>query len=65
MNSRHRKVASVALVAVALVGVRAASAAGADLGGRQVLVGDQVAQACGASAVRVDYDVVYVPELGG
>ncbi|MCU1431800.1 MAG: hypothetical protein JWP95_905 [Actinotalea sp.] len=65
MNSRHRKAASVALVAVALVGVRTASAAGADLGGQQILVGDQGSQACGGSAVRVDYDVAYVAELGG
>lgn len=65
MGSRHRKAASVALVAVALVGVRVASAAGVDLGGQQILVGDQGAQACGASAVQVDYDVIYVAELGG
>ena len=65
MNSKHRKAASVALIAVALVGVRTASAAGADLGGQQILVGDEAAVACGGSQVQVDYDVAYVAELGG
>jgi hypothetical protein len=65
MNSTHRKAASVALVAVALVGVRTASAAGADLGGQQILVGNAGAEQCSSSRVDIAYDVDYVAALGG
>ena len=66
MNSqRNRKAAAVALVAVALVGVRAASAAGADLGGQQIMIGSSSAEQCSSSQVQVDYDVAYDASLRG
>ena len=67
MNSTTRKAASVALAAVALVGLRTASAAGEELGlgGPEILVGDSRAEQCSSSAVQVDYDVAYVTELQG
>ena len=65
MNSRHRKAASVALVALALVGVRTASAAGADLGGQQILIGVDELQGCSSSQMVVDYDVAYDAALQG
>ena len=65
ISSKNRKAASVALVALALVGLRTASAAGEELGlgGPEILVGDSRAEQCSESAVRVDYDVTYVTEL--
>lgn len=65
MNSRARKAASVALVAAALVGVRTASAAGVDLGGQQILVGQDETQGCDSSEVGVEYDVAYDAALQG
>ncbi|HEY3437758.1 MAG TPA: hypothetical protein VGK35_08735 [Actinotalea sp.] len=66
MNSRkQRKAAAVALVALALVGVRAASAAGADLSGQQILIGDTGAEQCSSSQVHIDYDVAYDASLQG
>ncbi|NCT92529.1 hypothetical protein GXB85_16455 [Cellulomonas sp. APG4] len=66
LSSRHRKAASIALVAVALIGVRAASAAGVDLAGDQILVGeDAAAAACSSAQVQIDYDVAYVAALQG
>lgn len=65
MSSRTRKAASVALVAVALVGVRTAAAAGFDLGGDQILIGEGVLQGCSSSSVEIDYDVAYDAALQG
>ena len=65
LSSKNRKAASVALVAVAMIGVRAASAAGADLGGDQILIGSDSAAACSSSQVQIDYDVTYVAALQG
>lgn len=66
MNSRkNRKAASVALVALALLGVRAASAAGIEVGGRDVLVGGDTAEQCSSAQVQVDYDVEYDATLQG
>ena len=66
MNSRkNRKAASVALVAVALLGVRAASAAGIELGGQSILVGSDTAEQCSSAQVQVDYDVEYDATLRG
>ena len=65
MNSKNRKAASVALVALALVGLRTASAAGAELGGAEVLIGDAQAEQCSSSAVEVSYDVAYVAAVQG
>lgn len=63
-RSKHRKAASVALVAVALVGIRSASAAGADLS-ETLLVGSSTAEQCSSSQVQVDYDVAYDAALQG
>ena len=66
MNShKNRKAASVALVAVALLGVRAASAAGADLDGQQILIGSSTNAECSTSQVQIDYDVAYDATLQG
>ncbi|WP_182113070.1 MULTISPECIES: hypothetical protein [unclassified Actinotalea] len=65
MDRRTRKAASVALVALALVGVRTASAAGVDLGGQQVLVGEDGVQGCSSSQIEVRYDVAYDAALQG
>ena len=65
MNSqRNRKAAAVALIALAMVGVRAASAAGADLGG-QLLIGNDGAEQCSSSQIQIDYDVAYDAALQG
>ena len=58
ISRKHRKAASVALVAVALVGVRAAAAAGVP-GGEELFVGSESADACGSSSIDIDYDVAY------
>lgn len=63
LTTRRRRTASVVLVAVALLGARAASAATGDPA--QVLVGSPTTEACGASTVVIDYDVAYVAELYG
>ncbi len=66
MDSRiSRKVASVALVALAVLGVRTASAAGMGMSPEQIVVGSGAAQQCSSSQVKVDYDVAYVAELKG
>lgn len=65
LSSRNRKAASVALVVVALVGLRTASAAGADLGGDQILIGDDTAEQCSSAQVQIDYDVAYDAALNG
>jgi hypothetical protein len=65
LSSRNRKAASVALVAVALIGVRTASAAGVDLGGEQILIGDDTAEQCSSAQVQIDYDVAYDAALQG
>ena len=64
-SQRNRKAAAVALVALAMVGVRTASAAGADLGGQQILIGDSSAEQCSSSQVQIDYDVAYDAALQG
>lgn len=61
----NRKAASVALVALALVGVRTAAAAGGDLGDQELLVGSSTAEGCSSSQVEVDYDVAYDAALQG
>lgn len=65
LSSRNRKAASVALVAVAMIGVRTASAAGADLGGDQILIGNDTAEQCSSAQVQIDYDVAYDAALQG
>ena len=66
LNSRNsRKATAVALVAVALVGLRTASAAGTDLDPRELFVGSSAAEQCGSSAITVDYDVAYDATLRG
>ena len=66
LNSRkHRKATAVALVAVALVGLRTASAAGADLDPQQLFVGSGTAEQCGSSSISIDYDVAYDATLRG
>lgn len=65
MNRRTRKAASVALVALALVGVRTASAAGVDGSGAEILVGGDEGQGCSSSVVGIDYDVAYDAALQG
>ena len=66
LNSRkNRKVTAVALVAVALVGLRTASAAGVDLDPQQLFVGNSTAEQCGSSAIMIDYDVAYDATLRG
>lgn len=65
MDGRTRKAASVALVAAALIGVRTASAAGADLGGQQILVGNDAGEACSSAVMEVEYDVAYDATLQG
>ena len=59
-----RKVASAALVGVALIGLRAASAAGV---GRpqEIFIGGDAAEQCSSSQVNVDYDVAYSAALRG
>jgi hypothetical protein len=65
MNTRGaRKVAAVALLGLAAIGVRSAYAAD---GGDpfQILVGSERTEACGSSQVAVDYDVAYDAALQG
>ena len=63
-SQRNRKAAAVALVALAMVGVRTASAAGADLGD-QLLIGNDGAEQCSSSQIQIDYDVAYDAALQG
>lgn len=65
MSSRRtRQAASVALVALAVIGVRGASAWGAG-SPQEILVGSEEAEQCAASAIEVDYDVAYDAALRG
>ena len=66
MNSRKtRKAAAVALIALAGLGVRTASAAGADFSAKELFIGSSTAEQCGSSAVEVDYEVAYDAALTG
>ena len=66
MNSRKsRKAAAVALIALAGLGVRTASAAGADFSAKEILIGSSTAEQCSSSAVEVDYEVAYDAALKG
>ena len=66
MNSRKsRKAAAVALIALAGLGVRTASAAGADFDAQELFIGSSTAEQCGSSAVEVDYEVAYDAALTG
>lgn len=65
LSSRNRKAASVALAALAVVGVRFASAAGADLPGENILVGNDGATDCSTAPITIDYDVAYDAALRG
>ena len=64
VSTKNRRAASVALVALALVGVRAAAAAGGDLG-EEILVAGTQTERCSSSDVHIDYDVAYVAALQG
>src|SRR5690606_5013145 len=58
VNSRkNRKAASVARAALALLGVRAASAAGFEVGGQDVRVGVDTAEQCSSAQAQVEYNV--------
>jgi hypothetical protein len=60
MNSRtSRKAATAALLALAALGVRTASAAGVGIGAQEILVGSSTGEQCNSSQVQVDYDVAY------
>lgn len=67
MNSRtSRKAAAVALMALAVLGVRTASAAGVGMSPQEILVGSGAAgEQCSSSQIDVDYDVAYDVELSG
>ena len=66
MNTRAaRKVAAVALVGLAALGVRTASAAGVAGDPLEILVGGGSAEQCSSSQVSVDYDVAYDATLMG
>lgn len=65
LSPRHRKAASVALVALAVAGVRTAAAAGTDVTGMDILVGSSAAERCGSGQVEIDYDVAYDVALHG
>jgi len=66
MNSRKsRKAAAVALIALAGLGVRTASAAGGDFSAKEILIGSSTAEQCNSSQVTVDYDVAYDAALKG
>jgi hypothetical protein len=67
MNSRtSRKAAAVALVALAVLGVRTASAAGVGMSPQQIFVGGgDAAEQCSSSQIDVDYDVAYDASLAG
>jgi len=58
-------VASVALLALALLGIRAAGALGADSLTGSVLVGGLATDACSTSPVAIDYDTAYDFALQG
>ncbi len=60
-----RRAASVALLALALLGVRSVGAFGADGMGPSVLVGAATDGGCSTSAILVDYDLAYDVDLQG
>lgn len=62
---KRRKVASMLLVVVAVLGVRVASASGLGLEGSELFVGSDTADWCGSSNISVDYDVAYDAALKG
>lgn len=64
-NASARRAASVALLALALLGVRAAGALGADAYGSAILVGGTGNDDCGRSTIAVDYDVDFDLDLQG
>ena len=66
MNTRAaRKVAAVALVGLAALGVRTASAAGPAGDPVEILVGSSDTAQCSSAQVSVDYDVAYDATLMG
>ncbi len=65
LSKKSRQAASVALVALAVLGLRAASAAGADLPGGNILIGNDGATQCSTAPVTIDYDVAYDAALRG
>ena len=66
MNTRvARKAAAVALVGLAAVGVRTASAAGSLGDPFEILIGNEATAACSSSQISVDYDVAYDAALRG
>jgi hypothetical protein len=66
MKSRTcRKVVSVSFVALAAIGVRTASAAGAGLDSEQILIGSSTAEQCNSSQISIDYEVAYDAALKG
>lgn len=66
MDSRKgRKVAAVALMALAGLGVRSASAAGMGMSPQEIFIGGSAAEQCNPGEVAVDYDVAYDATLGG
>ena len=64
-HATARRAASVALLALALVGMRAAGALGSDSLGGSILVGGSSDDGCGRSQVTIDYDTAYVVDLHG
>ena len=64
-HATARRAASVALLALALIGVRAAGAFGADSLGGSILVGGSTDDGCGRSQVAIDYDTAYDVDLHG
>ena len=64
-NTTARRAASVALLALALIGVRAAGAFGSDALGSSILVGASTDDVCDESAITVDYDISYDIDLQG
>ena len=66
MKSRmFKKVVSVSLMALAAIGVRAASAAGAGLDSEQILIGSSTAEQCNSSQISINYEVAYDAVLKG
>lgn len=66
MDSRKgRKVAAVALMTLAVLGVRTASAAGMGMSPQEIFVGGGSTEQCNPTQVDVDYDVAYDATLGG
>ena len=64
-HAAARRAASVALLALALIGVRAAGAFGSDSLGGSILVGGSSDDGCGTSQIAIDYDTAYDVDLHG